>query len=57
MAHRPGVGLLTAMQGSLGMDLAREHRPDLILLDTRCNLVVDIGSNIIPPALKPEASK
>ncbi len=33
LAHRHGVGLLTAMQGSLGMDLAREHRPDLILLD------------------------
>jgi CheY-like chemotaxis protein len=27
------VRLLTAMQGSLGLDLAREHRPDLILLD------------------------
>ena len=25
--------LLTAMQGSLGLDLAREHQPDLILLD------------------------
>jgi CheY-like chemotaxis protein len=27
------VRLLTAMQGSLGLELAREHRPDLILLD------------------------
>jgi PAS domain S-box-containing protein len=27
------VRLLTAMQGSLGLDLAREHQPDLILLD------------------------
>ena len=25
--------LLTAMQGSLGLELAREHQPDLILLD------------------------
>ena len=33
LAHRPGIHLLTAMQGSLGTDLARQHRPDLILLD------------------------
>lgn len=31
--RRPGVRLLTAMQGSLGLELAREHQPDLILLD------------------------
>jgi len=24
---------LTAVQGSLGLELAREHRPDLVLLD------------------------
>ncbi len=30
---RPEYRLLTAMQGGLGLDLAREHRPDLILLD------------------------
>jgi CheY-like chemotaxis protein len=33
MAHRPGVELLPAMQGSLGLELARNHHPDLILLD------------------------
>jgi signal transduction histidine kinase/ActR/RegA family two-component response regulator len=33
LAHRPGVQLSTAMQGSIGMDLARQHVPDLILLD------------------------
>jgi signal transduction histidine kinase/CheY-like chemotaxis protein len=33
LAHRPGIHLLTAMQGSLGADLAREHQPDLIFLD------------------------
>src|SRR5205807_2434081 len=33
MTCRPGIQLLTAMQGSLGIDLARQHRPDLILLD------------------------
>jgi PAS domain S-box-containing protein len=31
--RRPGIELLAAMQGGLGIDLAREHRPDLILLD------------------------
>ncbi len=30
---RPGIRLLSGMQGQLGLDLAREHRPDLILLD------------------------
>lgn len=30
---RPGLRLLASMQGRLGLDLAREHRPDLILLD------------------------
>lgn len=29
----PKITLLSAMQGSIGLDLAREHHPDLILLD------------------------
>jgi CheY-like chemotaxis protein len=33
LALRPGLSLETAMQGRLGLSLAREHRPDLILLD------------------------
>ncbi|MGH2375337.1 MAG: PAS domain-containing hybrid sensor histidine kinase/response regulator [bacterium] len=33
LAQYPGVKLLSAMQGRLGLDLARQHRPDLILLD------------------------
>jgi CheY-like chemotaxis protein len=33
LRHRPGVSLLSAMQGGVGLDLARHHRPDLILLD------------------------
>ena len=33
LAHRPNVKLLSAMLGSLGLGLAREHRPGLILLD------------------------
>ncbi len=33
LAERPEIRLLTAMQGGLGLELARQHRPDLILLD------------------------
>ncbi len=31
--NQPGFKLISAMQGGIGLDLAREHRPDLILLD------------------------
>ena len=31
--RRPSVRLIPAMLGQLGLDLAHEHRPDLILLD------------------------
>jgi len=33
LAQRPGVNLIPAMQGRLGLELARQHRPALILLD------------------------
>jgi PAS domain S-box-containing protein len=33
LARRPEVKLISAMQGSLGLELARLHQPDLILLD------------------------
>jgi len=33
LARRPGMELLGAMQGGIGLDLARQHHPDLILLD------------------------
>jgi len=33
LARRRGVELRAAMYGGLGLELAREHRPDLILLD------------------------
>jgi CheY-like chemotaxis protein len=33
ITHRPSIKLVATMQGRLGVDLAREHRPDLILLD------------------------
>ncbi len=34
LQRRPRIILLPAAQGRLGLDLAREHRPDLILLDS-----------------------
>ena len=33
LSHRPNVRLLSSLQGSLGVELAQQHRPDLILLD------------------------
>ncbi|MFI5936490.1 ATP-binding protein [Actinoplanes sp. NPDC051494] len=33
LAHRPSVTLIPAALGAAGLDLAREHVPDLILLD------------------------
>ena len=32
-SSRPAVRLLSAMQGGIGLELARQHRPNLILLD------------------------
>jgi PAS domain S-box-containing protein len=33
LLDRPDITLLPALQGTIGLDLASEHRPDLILLD------------------------
>lgn len=33
LARRPGIQLASAMYGRLGLEIARERRPDLILLD------------------------
>ncbi len=33
LEHRPGITLLSAMQGGGGLELAREHEPDIIFLD------------------------
>lgn len=33
MQSRPNVRLIVAMQGNLGIDLARKHRPDAVILD------------------------
>ena len=33
LLSRPGWKLVPALQGRIGVELAREHRPDLVLLD------------------------
>jgi PAS domain S-box-containing protein len=33
LAERPAIELMTAMQGRVGLELARQHAPDLVLLD------------------------
>jgi CheY-like chemotaxis protein len=33
LEHMPGVKLVAAMLGGLGLDLAAQHNPDLVLLD------------------------
>ncbi|MHB8693546.1 MAG: ATP-binding response regulator [Solirubrobacteraceae bacterium] len=33
LSQRPEIALLTAVQGTIGVELARQHRPDLVLLD------------------------
>ena len=51
LARRQGLRLITAMQGRLGLDLAREHHPDLILLDVH---LPDIPGDEILRRLKAE---
>ena len=33
LSRRPGIKLISAMRPQLGLDLANEHRPDVVLLD------------------------
>ncbi len=42
LSFRPGIKLMPAMQGRLGLELARQHQPDLILLDLH---LPDIGGD------------
>lgn len=55
LASRPGVRLLPAMQGSLGMELARQHHPDLILLDL--NLPDISGKEVLDLLQQEDATK
>jgi signal transduction histidine kinase/CheY-like chemotaxis protein len=45
LAQRPGLNLIPAMQGRLGLELARQHRPALILLDL--NLADVSGEDVL----------
>jgi PAS domain S-box-containing protein len=49
LSRRQGVRLLPAMQGRLGLDLAVEHRPDVVLLDLH---LPDIGGEEVLALLK-----
>jgi len=55
VARRPGVTLLSAMQGSRGLDLARDHRPHLIILDL--NLPDVPGSEVLTRLLADPKTK
>jgi PAS domain S-box-containing protein len=58
LGYRPSVHLICAMQGSMGVDLAKQHLPDLILLDLHLpdipgeevftRLKADPGTDAIP---------
>ena len=49
LAKRDDVKLISALQGSIGIDLARQHRPDLILLDMN---LPDMGGEQVLRTLK-----
>jgi PAS domain S-box-containing protein len=55
LALRPGVELIPAMQGRLGLELARKHRPDLVLLDL--NLPDMSGDDVLRDLWADEATR
>jgi CheY-like chemotaxis protein len=52
LADWPGVRLLSAMQGRIGLELAREHHPDLILLDLH---LPDLAGDLVLAQLQADA--
>lgn len=52
-ARRRGIRLIEAMQGSLALELARLHHPDLILLDVH---LPDIEGNELLRRLREDAA-
>ncbi len=51
LRRRPSIELVPAMLGQLGLDLAREHRPDLVLLDLH---LPDLGGQDVLRHLRAE---
>jgi CheY-like chemotaxis protein len=49
LAQRPEVEVIAAMQGRLGFELAREHRPALVLLDLH---LPDLGGDLVLERLR-----
>ncbi len=49
VALRPGIHLMSAGQGRLGLELASQHRPDLVLLDLH---LPDMEGDLVLAALK-----
>ena len=49
LRRRPQVKLVSAMQGSLGLELARQHQPDLILLDVH---LPDMSGDVVLDRLR-----
>lgn len=48
----PGIRLISALQGRLGLELVRDHRPDLILLDLH---LPDIPGEAVLETLRPDS--
>jgi CheY-like chemotaxis protein len=53
LEHHAAVEMLPAMQGSLGLALAREHHPDIIVLDLQ---LPDIDGEVVLRRLKADPS-